>query len=96
MVLLPVRRAPVKSRLAVNLVNEDVAAVAVIDNTLARHTVTRYYNCPVRRLKTKSKCLGPSGMLYQKGFDGDVRVLIDNARRYFMRIDSKKRGLFML
>src|SRR5262245_44040404 len=70
---------------AVGLVDQDVAAVAIVDDALGRRRISGNDDRAVRRFEAVTIRLDVA-VLDWKRRHGDVRVLVNNSRLYFVRV----------
>src|SRR6266404_1453777 len=87
MISLPLSRPCREPRLRIDLVNQNVAAVAALYDRWTRPAVTRDHYRAVRRLKAKAVGLAPGTVIDQKSLNRHVLISVHNAGFDFVRDD---------
>ena len=90
---LPLRRAAGEAEFAIDLVDEDVAAVAESSDCFVIDSVARDDDALVGGLKVEGKAVGPAGVLNGDGSNGDVGVFKDHAGFDFSDVNAVGRGV---
>ena len=90
---LPLRRAAGEAEFAIDLVNEDVTAVAESGDCFVVDSVAGDNDALVGGLEVEGKAVGPAGVLDGDGSNGDVGVFVDEAGFDFGDVNAVGRGV---
>ncbi len=93
MILLPHRRSFLKPRYRIDFVQQDVAAVACLDNRLIRTAITRNHDRLVLRLKAKSISFFPLSVPHGERLHRHIFLFVDHTRLDLASIDDVCLGI---